>query len=262
MKIEVVQRPAHGNLDARDDGSFKYKADKGFPGTDTWQYRVWDGVAWSNVVTVTMNVSGPATTPRPTATPTPRPTPVPTPRPTPAPTPRPTHRGRPSACRPCRRSVPMPTPSPHAERDTAGRRPRHSATDADARPIRSSDRATGRTRRPRRTGRSARRRDRVDGPPTEPAPSAAAEPPFTLPSVETAARVGLHMGARHLRRLRVGRAGARPDGAGDPARDRGARSGHDRPRLAARGASLARRRRATPRRSPGLPSADSACGCR
>ena len=61
MTIDVVQEPAHGNLNERDDGSFRYKADDGFGGTDTWRYRVTDGLAWSNMVTVTMTVSAPAT---------------------------------------------------------------------------------------------------------------------------------------------------------------------------------------------------------
>jgi hypothetical protein len=130
MTIDVVQEPAHGNLDEHDDGSFKYKAEKGFSGIDTWRYRIWDGVAWSNIVTVTMTVSGPATpapTVAPTPRPTPRPTPVPTPRPTigpivttpplpsvlplpsPLPTPRPT--STPSAV-PGPSPTPRPSPSP------------------------------------------------------------------------------------------------------------------------------------------------------
>jgi len=108
LTIAVVQKPAHGNLDAHSDGSFKYKADKGFSGTDTWTYRVWDGVAWSNVVTVTMNVSLSAS-PSPTASPTPRPTPRPTPTPTPRPTPRPTPKPL-ISIPPLPSIVPLPTP--------------------------------------------------------------------------------------------------------------------------------------------------------
>jgi Bacterial Ig domain len=81
LTMDVVQEPAHGNLNEDDDGSFRYKADKGFSGTDTWRYRASDGFAWSNTVTVTMTVSGPPATPTPTPAPTPRPTPTPTPRP-------------------------------------------------------------------------------------------------------------------------------------------------------------------------------------
>ena len=159
MKIEVVQKPAHGNLDAHDDGSFKYKADKGFAGTDTWQYRVWDGVAWSNVVTVTMNVSGPATTPRPTPAPTPRPTPVPTPRPTPAPTPRPTI-GPIISLPPLPSIVPLPTPSPRQARHRGRRPPRQ--RDRRRRPPHPLVRPSYRARPSSPPDRSLRpRRDRV-----------------------------------------------------------------------------------------------------
>jgi Bacterial Ig domain len=81
LTMDVVQEPAHGNLNEDDDGSFRYKADDDFSGTDTWRYRAWDGFAWSNTVTVTMTVTGPSATPPPTPAPTPRPTPTPTPRP-------------------------------------------------------------------------------------------------------------------------------------------------------------------------------------
>jgi hypothetical protein len=58
MTIDVVQEPAHGNLNERHDGSFRYKA------TRVRRQRhvdlpVWDGVAWSNTVTVTMTVAVP-----------------------------------------------------------------------------------------------------------------------------------------------------------------------------------------------------------
>jgi Bacterial Ig domain len=193
MTIEVVQKPAHGNLDAHGDGSFKYKADKGFAGTDTWQYRVWDGVAWSNVVTVTMNVSGPATTPRPTATPTPRPTPVPTPRPTPAPTPRPTIGPIVSlpplpsivplpTLIPTPRATPRPTPTPTA-RPTPTPAPSARPTELPGAPVLPAGPIA-----PPPAGPS-------DGPPTDTAPSAAAEPPFTLPSVDDGSAVDLDLGA-------------------------------------------------------------------
>ena len=191
MKIQVVQQPAHGNLDAHDDGSFKYKADKGFAGTDTWQYRVWDGVAWSNVVTVTMTVSGPTATPRPTATPTP----ASTPRPTPAPTPRPTI-GPIISLPPLPSIVPLPTPAPTASatprpkptptaRPTPTPTPEPSArpTDLPGGPVFPAGPIA-----PPPAGPS-------DGPPTDPEASAAAEPPFTLPSVDDGRAVDLDMGA-------------------------------------------------------------------
>jgi hypothetical protein len=86
MLMDVVQEPAHGNLNEQSDGGFRYKADAGFSGTDTWRYRVTDRFSWSNTVTVTMTVSDPSPTPRPTPTATPRPSPTPTPTPTPRPT--------------------------------------------------------------------------------------------------------------------------------------------------------------------------------
>lgn len=129
LTIDIVSEPANGNLNERDDGSFRYTADEGFSGTDTFRYRAWDGVAWSNTVTVTITVSSPATptptptrTPSPTASPTPSPilpvpipslplptlplaTPTPTPRPSAAPTPAATAGTTPSA-------TPSGTPSP------------------------------------------------------------------------------------------------------------------------------------------------------
>lgn len=116
MTIDVVQEPAHGNLNERTDGSFRYKADQWFGGNDTWTYRVWDGVAWSNTVTVTMTVAVPGGTPRPTVTPAP--TPRPTPQPTPTPTPRPT-----VSIVPLPSIVPVPTPIP-----TVGPTPRPTAS--------------------------------------------------------------------------------------------------------------------------------------
>jgi Bacterial Ig domain len=86
MLMDVVQEPAHGNLNEQSDGGFRYKADAGFSGTDTWRYRVTDRFSWSNTVTVTMTVSDPSSTPRPTPTATPRPSPTATPTPTPRPT--------------------------------------------------------------------------------------------------------------------------------------------------------------------------------
>jgi len=134
LTIDVVSEPAHGNLDEHDDGSFKYKADKDFAGTDTFTYRVWDGVAWSATVKVVIDVTGPTpkpttgptptSTPRPTAAPTGTPTPTAaTPHPaatptaeatgTPPPTPASSVRPTPSP-RPTGRPGPTPSPTPEA----------------------------------------------------------------------------------------------------------------------------------------------------
>src|SRR5690349_230263 len=197
MKIEVVQKPAHGNLDAHDDGSFKYKADKGFAGTDTWQYRVWDGVEWSNVVTVTMNVSNPAATPRPTATPTPRPTPAPTPRPTAAPTPRPTIAPI-ISIPPLPSLVPVPTAVP-----SVGPTPRPTPTPAPT----STPRPTATVALPAAPTElpggpvapagpvATPGQGPSGGPPGDAGTTAAAASPFTLPAVDDRSSLDLDMGA-------------------------------------------------------------------
>jgi hypothetical protein len=121
LTVDIVSEPAHGNLNERDDGSFRYKADDDFAGTDTFRYRAWDGFGWSATVTVTITVGAAATpvptptpkpTPKPTANPTstPSPTAVATPRPTTAPTARPTARPTPTAT-PRPGSGPTPRPS-------------------------------------------------------------------------------------------------------------------------------------------------------
>jgi hypothetical protein len=71
-----------GSLDLDSNGGFRYSPGGGVSGTVSFNYRVWDGFAWSSLATVTLTIN-------PAATPTPRPTPIPTPRPTPTPTPRP-----------------------------------------------------------------------------------------------------------------------------------------------------------------------------
>ena len=195
MKMHVVQQPAHGHLDAHEDGSFKYKADSGFSGTDTWTYRVWDGVAWSNVVTVTMTVSNPSATPRPTATPTPRPTPVPTPVPTPRPTPRPTI-GPIISLPPLPSILPVPTAVPTA---SATLRPTATPTPA-ARATPTFAASNGPTELPggplgpagpvATPGQGP-----SDGPPSDPGGSAAAEPPFTMPAVDDGSSLDLDLGA-------------------------------------------------------------------
>jgi hypothetical protein len=130
LTMDVVQEPANGNLNEDDDGSFRYKADKGFAGSDTWRYRAWDGFAWSNTVTVTMTVSGPAAT----APPAPTPTPTPTPRPI---LPLPTLIPLPSVALPT--LFPQPTPTPSARpTDDASPTPSPTARPGPSDPARSS----------------------------------------------------------------------------------------------------------------------------
>ena len=189
MTIDVVQGPVRGNLDAHDDGSFKYRADKGFSGTDTWTYRVWDGVSWSNVVSVTMTVSGPATPP-PTAAPTGRPTPAPTPRPTIGPiVSLPPVPPLPSIL-PGQTPVPTPNVTP---RPTTTPTPAARATPTLAAPTDPTELAGGPLgpAGPLATpghGPS-------EGPPSDPGASVAAQPPFTMPTVDDGSSLDLDMGA-------------------------------------------------------------------
>jgi hypothetical protein len=68
-----------GSLNLNSDGGFQYTPGGGFAGTATFNYRVWDGVAWSGTTTVSLTISAPASTPTPTPSPTPTPTPLPLP---------------------------------------------------------------------------------------------------------------------------------------------------------------------------------------
>jgi Bacterial Ig domain len=206
MAIDVVQEPAHGNLNEDDDGSFRYKADDGFGGTDTWRYRVSDGLAWSNTVTVTMTVTVPATpkpTPAPTPAPTPQPTPRPTPRPTPTPTPRPTI--GPVVTLPPLPPLPsigplpslLPQPSPtQSPRPTSSPTTRPSTTPSATPTAASSARVSGSPGGP--TGPGGRITSPTprasEGSTTAPAPSTATEPPFTLPSVDDGGQLELDTG--------------------------------------------------------------------
>lgn len=146
LTVDVTSEPPHGNLNERDDGSFRYRADDDFEGVDTFRYRVWDGAAWSATVrveiTVTLGSSVPTATPSPTAGPTKTPTPTPTPNSTatPSPTtgptarPSPTASPRPSATVapsdrptgsapnevPSGGASPLPSPSPSGSAPTGG----------------------------------------------------------------------------------------------------------------------------------------------
>jgi hypothetical protein len=69
-----------GSLKLNPDGSFTYTPNGGFEGSDSFTYRIWDGVTWSGSTTVTLteasSTPAPTSTPRPTATPTPTPHPI------------------------------------------------------------------------------------------------------------------------------------------------------------------------------------------
>jgi hypothetical protein len=186
MTVDVVQEPAHGNLNERDDGSFRYKADDGYAGTDTWRYRASDGLAWSATVTVTMTVS-PGATPEPTPAPTPTPTPLPTPTPTPRPTMGPILTVPPLPSIGQLPSV-LPQPSPTAgptSRPTPSltARPTPTATAGPGGPIGPAGpvSSTG----PAPTGRPAA---------TSARSSAAAARPFALPSVDDGSKLDFDTG--------------------------------------------------------------------
>ena len=55
----VVTGPSHGTLSLNTDGSFDYTPDPGYYGTDTYTYQDTDGVATSNVATVSILVDAP-----------------------------------------------------------------------------------------------------------------------------------------------------------------------------------------------------------
>jgi Bacterial Ig domain len=104
LVAEMVGGGVSGSLDLESNGSIIYSPGGGFSGSATFSYRVWDGLAWSAVTTVTL-IRAPAPAPPPTPAPTPPPTPAPTPQPTPAPTVRPTPSPTP------RPALPLPLPT-------------------------------------------------------------------------------------------------------------------------------------------------------
>jgi hypothetical protein len=59
-----------GSLDLDSNGAFRFSPGGGFTGSQSFQYRVWDGVSWSTA-TVTLTVATPTPSPTPTPTPTP-----------------------------------------------------------------------------------------------------------------------------------------------------------------------------------------------
>lgn len=122
LTASLVDGGGNGSLSFASDGSFTFKSGGSFTGIRTFTYRVSDGVAWSNIATVSITVSAAASTPSPTptASPTPTPTPLialptlalptllPTPTPTPTATPVPGATASP-------RPSPTATPSPSAQ---------------------------------------------------------------------------------------------------------------------------------------------------
>jgi hypothetical protein len=112
LVAQLVSGGGTGSLDFHANGGFTFSPGGSFSGTMSFTYKVWDGVAWSGVATVTLNVAAPTPSPTPTPTPQPTPTPSPTPSPTPTSTPTPAPTPTPSLPLP---SLPLPSlPLPSA----------------------------------------------------------------------------------------------------------------------------------------------------
>ena len=56
LTAELFDDVASGTLVLAEDGSFTYMPDAGFVGEDSFTYKAFDGVDYSNVVTVTITV--------------------------------------------------------------------------------------------------------------------------------------------------------------------------------------------------------------
>ena len=85
LSAQLASGPSHGTLALAANGGFSYLATSGYNGSDSFTYRATDGIAFSSIAVVSLNVSS-SGSPTPTPTPTPAPTPTPTPAPTPIPT--------------------------------------------------------------------------------------------------------------------------------------------------------------------------------
>jgi hypothetical protein len=64
----LVTLPEHGTLTLMGSGGFTYTPEAGFSGSDTFAYRVWDGLAYSQNAGVTISVAPPGSTPTATST--------------------------------------------------------------------------------------------------------------------------------------------------------------------------------------------------
>ena len=56
-QVVVVTPPQHGTLVPRDDGTVRYYPEVGYLGPDAFEYKLWDGDAFSNIASVTMQVT-------------------------------------------------------------------------------------------------------------------------------------------------------------------------------------------------------------
>lgn len=136
LRAELRSGISPGSIDLDPDGGFRYDPGGGdFTGVTTFNYRVWDGAAWSLEATVAITML-PDPTPLPSILPTPLPSilPTPTPSPTPRPTPTPTVRPTPTPTTTATpTSTPAPTPTPSSI--TTDARPSPSASPVPAGPV-------------------------------------------------------------------------------------------------------------------------------
>jgi hypothetical protein len=56
LQAVLVEEPSNGLLTLSSDGSFSYQPEPDFFGTDTFEYKAYDGEAYSNVVSVTITI--------------------------------------------------------------------------------------------------------------------------------------------------------------------------------------------------------------
>ncbi|TME30249.1 MAG: hypothetical protein E6I62_09195, partial [Chloroflexi bacterium] len=70
LTASLVTSASHGSLSLSTNGAFTYTANGGYSGADAFTYRAGDGLSWSAVATVALQVSQPAPSPSPSPTPT------------------------------------------------------------------------------------------------------------------------------------------------------------------------------------------------
>ena len=58
----IYSLPSHGTVSLSTDGSFSYRSNTGYIGTDVFYYRAYDGLSYSNIASVTISVQTPTFT--------------------------------------------------------------------------------------------------------------------------------------------------------------------------------------------------------
>ena len=118
MTASLVDGGGNGSVSLSTNGRLVFTSGGSFTGLRTLTYRVSDGLAWSAIATVTIDVQPPLATAKPTPLPTATPRPTPTPTPTPIvlpsalPTALPTLPPILPSARPSLLPAPTPTPTP------------------------------------------------------------------------------------------------------------------------------------------------------